>query len=137
MRVVNCNIRGIANWGYLAASNPIENSLNLNIAVENCNISGTTGIGDNGVTGAGVLLYAETQEVIQNCKIQDNPIGVYLTANSSFNAILQNTITANDVGIQIDAGSNFNLIKENNIFNNGTNLIDNGTGTQLVNNTIF
>ena len=129
LRVTNCNIQGVATWSVLVASNLVNNSYNFNVVFENCNIA-------NSFTG--VELYEDSDTVVQNCKIQYNDTGVILTNNSTYNAFLQNTISDNFIGVQIDAGSDYNLIKENNIFYNPTNnIVDNGTGTQLVNNTVF
>lgn len=126
LRVANCNLNGVATWGFLAASTPID-SINLNVVVENCNISQCI---------YGVGLYEEISDVIQNCKINYCEYGVHITGNSAYCAILSNTISYDGVGIIIDAGTNFNLIKENNVFFNGT-ITDNGTDTQLINNTVF
>jgi len=129
LRVTNCNIQGVSYWAVLVASNLANNSYNFNVVFENCNISNSY---------VGVELYEDSDTVVQNCKIIYNDTGVILTNNSTYNAFLQNTISDNFIGVQIDAGSNYNLIKENNIFYNPTNnIVDNGTGTQLVNNTVF
>lgn len=128
MRVTNCTFRGSANFGVLTASYPPNNSVNSNIVFENCNVSGCVN---------GIELYEETDTVVQNCKVQANEKGILLASNSTYNALLQNTVSDNTTGIELEVGSDNNLVKENNVFNNSTNLVDSAAGTQLVNNTVY
>lgn len=88
---------------------------------------------------AGILLGSGSNNIAYDNLVWGNPVGIrigfFSTVNNQAlnNTVYLNTGSQGQVGIYVSSGSGA-VVKNNIIYQNGTNILNNGTGTVLANN---
>src|SRR5262249_15662745 len=88
---------------------------------------------------AGILLSSGTGNIAYDNLVWGNPVGIRVAYNATNSQVLNNTVYANtassgQIGIWVSSGPSGTFVKNNISYQNGTNLLDQGTSSVFAGN---